>query len=994
MRLICCFFTLFLFSQSYASQTYTTENFTVAEIPSWVVPAKPLRFDNIPHAQIRNGVHYLLVDNQVNVPVNSQPSYYTRYADLITNQSGLDQDSQINIGFDPAYQKVILHHVTVIRAGVAIDKLSSARVQILDQEDELENQIYNGEKTINILLEDMRVGDILDYSFTIVGDNPVFANVYSDYYRLQWAVPVANVRLRILWHKSGELKSKFLNSGLAFEKRELAGATEYSIDIKNMPVVNAEDGSPGWVNEFATVYLTETENWGNVIDWGIALFDRAIVADASIRDLARELSIGMQDDNDKIKRALQYVQTEIRYVGIELGINSHQAVPAARTLERRYGDCKDKTALLIALLEEMGITAKPALVHTRLRNQLLERLPSMRLFNHVIAAVEYNGKTVWLDATRQYQYGNVDEIYQPKYGQALVLSTSNNALESIPLKDDVTSSISVEHIDASSLDSNEVSYQIRSIYSGLRAERMHSYLENDGIELIRKDYLDFYRKYYSEIEGIDGPVFNLDTDYGLVYVDESYRISDFWDSSDESNRETGWVYGSGLTSYLKEPESEERTQDFKIAYPVNVTQQLSIKLSNREWSFENELFEEENSFFKYSRDLKYDSANKLLQIDFSYKSKLDHVPANQFPQYKTALMKAKNKNEFGFYRRTKEALEPPSSTPLDAILDYAFEIVIGLYLILWGLFFILWRIHSKRNPEPESMVFYPVSTSKFITMWVVSFGIYGLFWFFRNWRYVKFHLGETRVSPFWRAFFMQFWYYPMYQRIGNKSGEDDSAGSGVSRNQAIFLAVLFLIAITAAISESTIGYIALLICPCIVLPLLSMVNRLNLDASGAYEYNSHWYPRHGLMMILVVPVFVLAVGGDIGLLPSDKVIRGEKIWSRNIQFMQRRGILDPGDEVHFFYSDAFIDIKKDGNGFTDHHVFSYWVTEDGEFLYESIRYNEISKIEVIWAKDFLDNTVVEIHREAGDKTLLFVSNTDAGDKEFVRELKKQWNKNK
>ncbi len=994
MRLICCFFTLFLFSQSYASQTYTTENFTVAEIPSWVVPAKPLRFDNIPHAQIRNGVHYLLVDNQVNVPVNSQPSYYTRYADLITNQSGLDQDSQINIGFDPAYQKVILHHVTVIRAGVAIDKLSSARVQILDQEDELENQIYNGEKTINILLEDMRVGDILDYSFTIVGDNPVFANVYSDRYRLQWSVPVADVRLRILWHKQGSLQSKVLNSSLTLNERKLPEAIEYWIEVSDMPVKNAEEDTPDWVNEFATVYVTETEDWHSVIDWGISLFEKAIVKDESITGLARQLSSGATNESDKIKRALQYVQAEIRYVGIELGINSHQAVAASRTLERRYGDCKDKTVLLIALLREMGITANPALVHTRLRHKLLERMPSMSQFNHVIAAVEYKGKTFWLDATRQYQYGEIDEIYQPKFGQALVLSPMNTALKPIPLGDEVTSTVILDRFDVSNKESGEVSYQVRTSYKGLSAERQRRYLENDGLDLIRQDYLKFYKKYYQSIKVIDGPHFDNNDKQATIFMDESYRIHDFWVREKDTGRDTAWVYGSGVDSYLNTPDGDARTQDYKVSYPVRVTQQLWIRLSDRKWSFENELFEEDNTFFKFSRKLNFDAVSNVLRIDFSYLSKVDHVPAIHFAQYKEAVERAVSKNEFGFYRNSK--VENTNKLP-EKLFDFennAFEIGLAIYLILWVLMFIWWRIDSKRNPYLNSIAFYPVSISKFISMWVLTFGFYGIFWFYRSWRYVKFDMEESSISPFWRAFFLQFWYYPMYVRIVASMTEQEIALKKLSKGQAVLLSLLFLLAITGSMSDNLYGYLAILVAALIALPLLAMVNRINLNATDAYEQNSRWYPRHGLLMILSVPSFILLLGAEIGLLPGDKVINGDQLWSHDIRFMQRRGVLDPRDEVRYFYSDSFVNIRKDGNGLTDRHVFSYWVSDEGKFTFETIEYSEISNIEVVWSKGSLENTVVEVYRKSGGKTLLFLPKTDAGDRAFVRELKSRWNQKK
>src|SRR6202012_176033 len=76
-------------------------------------------------------------------------------------------------------------------------------------------------------------------------------------------------------------------------------------------------------------------------------------------------------------------------------------VPAAadQTWKRRYGDCKGKTALLLALLHGLGIEAEPVLVNSRMGDMLADSLPQLGAFDHVLVRAHINGHVYWLDGT-------------------------------------------------------------------------------------------------------------------------------------------------------------------------------------------------------------------------------------------------------------------------------------------------------------------------------------------------------------------------------------------------------------------------------------------------------------------------------------------------------------------------------------------------------------------------------------------------------------------
>jgi len=120
------------------------------------------------------------------------------------------------------------------------------------------------------------------------------------------------------------------------------------------------------------VYLSEYNSWDEVVNWALPLYKSAIETPNSINAVAQSIHAQHTNTADRITAALRFSQDEIRYLGLEMGTNSHQPTPASETLPLRYGDCKDKTALLISLLKAMKIEAHPALVDTEETKRLID----------------------------------------------------------------------------------------------------------------------------------------------------------------------------------------------------------------------------------------------------------------------------------------------------------------------------------------------------------------------------------------------------------------------------------------------------------------------------------------------------------------------------------------------------------------------------------------------------------------------------------------------
>gem|GEM_PF-4545428 len=110
---------------------------------------------------------------------------------------------------------------------------------------------------------------------------------------------------------------------------------------------------------------------------------------------------------DTIAQIYNYLQTNTRYVGIELGIHGWKPHSSQWVCDNKYGDCKDLTTFFIALLDRYFINAYPVLIRTRSSGYVYPEFPDDR-FNHVIACVPLRDDTLWVDCT--VDDGRIDVI--------------------------------------------------------------------------------------------------------------------------------------------------------------------------------------------------------------------------------------------------------------------------------------------------------------------------------------------------------------------------------------------------------------------------------------------------------------------------------------------------------------------------------------------------------------------------------------------------------
>ena len=385
--------------------------------------------------------------------------------------------SNISLDFDPHSDRLILHSLQVRRAGRVIDQLRKARITVLQRERGLEDGLLDGTLTLTAVLEDLRPGDIVAYSFSVHSNDPILGNRYNDSFTAQWSTPVRWSRLRLLQPEDRVIHIDQIGADLKPVIRH-DGATKETIwQWRDLAGLRNESEQPSWHMHYPRIRLSEWDSWQDVVEWGVPLYELRPLS-APMQALVDQWRKEAADDPSRIVAALRFVQDKVRYTGIEIGPGAYQPTDPARVLERRYGDCKDKALLLVTLLHAMKINAQPALVNTWLEHEIENVLPGPRMFDHVIVRIRSGGRTYWFDATETLQGGTLQTANQAHFGAALVIAPGVQKLE--PMPDAVlaqpTTDIT-ESFDLAAGTKAQGTMQVKSIYRAADADSTRRWLQ-------------------------------------------------------------------------------------------------------------------------------------------------------------------------------------------------------------------------------------------------------------------------------------------------------------------------------------------------------------------------------------------------------------------------------------------------------------------------------------------------------------------------------------
>jgi tetratricopeptide (TPR) repeat protein/transglutaminase-like putative cysteine protease len=343
----------------------------------------------------------MLYDRQVNLaPTTSE--FYAAEVLLIQTPQGLSGAGTIAVSWHPDTDQLTIHKLAIQRAGKEIDVLASGQTfSVLRRESGLEYASLSGTLTAVMQPEGLQVGDRIEFTYTLRRTEPLLGGVPEEVMGIPAGAVIGQVHLRARWPSDYRMtwRASLLDG---VEETRVGNFTEVSISrTGEVPLVQPV-GAPARFAAVRMVQLSGHKSWDAISRLLFPLFEEAarLPADSGLQAELARIKAATTDQKARAQAALRLVQDQIRYV--YLGMNDARIVPAdiKTTWTRRYGDCKAKTAMLLALLRGLGITAEPVLVSSVAGDALPTRLPMIGMFDHVLVRATIGGKTYWLDGTR------------------------------------------------------------------------------------------------------------------------------------------------------------------------------------------------------------------------------------------------------------------------------------------------------------------------------------------------------------------------------------------------------------------------------------------------------------------------------------------------------------------------------------------------------------------------------------------------------------------
>ncbi|WP_328590323.1 transglutaminase-like domain-containing protein [Veronia nyctiphanis] len=200
--------------------------------------------------------------------------------------------------------------------------------------------------------------------------------------------------LQVNW--LGDTQKRWKQQGTQVECSE--DARSLTCKGQSIPAFEGDDNIM-WRDHIGKVALGGLDNWQEVSERTAVYMQKAKDNIEGLDGLVSDLTAELSDQSDKINAILDFVARDIRY--ISMSETGHAVTPhtIGHTIKNRYGDCKDKSTLLLAMLNKIGIEGKLRLVATKRAYPSTLLLPSMTAFDHIVACFTLGRQEYCLDPT-------------------------------------------------------------------------------------------------------------------------------------------------------------------------------------------------------------------------------------------------------------------------------------------------------------------------------------------------------------------------------------------------------------------------------------------------------------------------------------------------------------------------------------------------------------------------------------------------------------------
>ena len=400
--------------------------------PGWVVPAPDPDLSRTGE----DAPLILLFDQQQRI-ADGQVWGYTDTATRIASADMLNQAGTIRLTWQPHDGDLTVHRLEILRGAERIDQLKGGRrFEVIRREQQLERMSMDGMLTATFAVEGLRVGDVLRVAFSITErEDTLGGGAQSVVGLLAEPIRVGFGRVRVSWPRGSAVRWKPLVD--AAKPAAIRNGGDDGIELR-LPIAKPEempDDAPLRFRRPPLLEMSTFADWQAVSRVQAPLYATAgLIADGgALAGEVAKIKAGSPDPVARAAAALRLVQDEVRYLYNGMAGGNYRPQPPAQTWAVRYGDCKAKTLLLLALLHALDIQAEAVLVSSGGGDLVPLRLAAPMAFDHVVVRAEVAGRTLWMDGTTTgTRAEDLNDV--PPFRHVLPLRSTGAALLAIPTR--------------------------------------------------------------------------------------------------------------------------------------------------------------------------------------------------------------------------------------------------------------------------------------------------------------------------------------------------------------------------------------------------------------------------------------------------------------------------------------------------------------------------------------------------------------------------------
>lgn len=611
------------------SQPLRAQYFCFEKTPGWVKTIDPPEKPPVSKYDIMTGFYTTLQDYQANL---EEDAFFIHEVRNVVSYGGITNASQLAVSLDTSYQKLLIHHLFVWRKGNKIDRTKDLSFEIMNNEQNLQQGIYTGQVVVYDILNDIRKDDLIDFAYTTVGKNPIFNNEKYVFVPLVALNPIDLYSIRVVYPKEKEYKYSCVGCDSLVSSTEVDGFRQIEIKYSNLKAIKFEDNTPIWTMSYKYFTLSSLKSWQEVNMWAQDVF--ALKNEPVLDEVFSEIFTGKETTEEKINKIINYVQDDIRYQGIESGIGSIKPLSPELVVKQRFGDCKDKSLLLVSLLKKTGVKeAYPALVNTVMQHELEKLGPSNEIFNHCIVTFNYNDHTYWVDPSIPMQGGDFKDLKIVNFGKALIIGLPADTLQIMPPRkpdepDDIVDEFTIHSF------TQPAKLKITSMRYGFEADNRRALVEYLSPSKLLEITMDDLKLQFPSISKASELEVEDDIEKNIFSVTYNFDIDGFWQDGDKGTNEAA----KGLWILRFEPQMlyreinvlacEERETDYALNYPSNLSYKVifhfpkALLIDDTYKLYDNEAF-----FFEEKIE---QMSSNTIQIQYNYKTKSNYIKASDY----------------------------------------------------------------------------------------------------------------------------------------------------------------------------------------------------------------------------------------------------------------------------------------------------------------------------------------------------------------------------